>query len=155
MKTLILMRHAQADPASGDMRDFDRPLTSKGKKDAGKIAEYIRDHFEKPGAIFSSSAKRTMETSTLLHHQTGAPLIAHEEFYHADTSTYLDFISRLSEDYQLVVITGHNPVISDLATHICKTDIEMKPSDFVAIRLKNNKWKEKPDKEAFFHKSVY
>jgi phosphohistidine phosphatase len=155
MKTIILMRHAQAEPGAGEVKDFDRPLTSKGRKDAEKIAQYIKGHFEKPDCIYCSSAKRTHETAMALHMATGTELIPMKEFYHADISFFLNFIHSLDAEQSLIVITGHNPIISALASHISNENIELKPSDFAAIRLKNMKWKEKLEPEGCFHKSVY
>jgi phosphohistidine phosphatase len=155
MKTIILMRHAQAEPGAGQVKDFDRPLTSKGRKDAEKIAQYIQNNFGKPGMIYSSPAVRTMATAGFLHKLTGTPLKPVDDFYHADASLFTEFIHALDESIETVVITGHNPTISALASLIGNESYEMKPSDIIAIRLKSLKWKDKLEVTGCFHKSVY
>ncbi|RYZ16019.1 MAG: histidine phosphatase family protein, partial [Chitinophagaceae bacterium] len=38
MKVLLLIRHAKASWDDITMKDFDRPLTERGKKDASEMA---------------------------------------------------------------------------------------------------------------------
>jgi phosphohistidine phosphatase SixA len=56
MLTLLLMRHAKAEPDSGD--DKARQLVPEGRQDAARIGALIRDVFGAPEAIIASDAVR-------------------------------------------------------------------------------------------------
>ena len=62
MKHLYVIRHAKSSWADEGMRDFDRPLNERGKKNAPMMAERLQakskvDHF------VVSPAKRTRQTA--------------------------------------------------------------------------------------------
>ena len=42
MKYLILVRHAKSDWGNPSLRDFDRPLNERGKKDAPEMAGRLK-----------------------------------------------------------------------------------------------------------------
>jgi phosphohistidine phosphatase len=42
MKTLLLLRHAKSDWDDPSLRDFDRPLAARGKRDAPEIGKALR-----------------------------------------------------------------------------------------------------------------
>ena len=65
MKTLILVRHAKSDWGDPLLRDFDRPLNERGKKDAPKMAERLLERKIKIDAFISSPARRAAKTATL------------------------------------------------------------------------------------------
>ena len=66
MRTLMLLRHAKAVPADGKIRDHDRPLASRGQKDAPKIGAYMARHQLQPDRAIVSPSKRTRETWELM-----------------------------------------------------------------------------------------
>jgi phosphohistidine phosphatase len=78
---LILWRHAEAE-AGGP--DDGRKLTSKGKRQAFKVAAFLREHVSGEMAVLSSPARRAQETAAALSDNvrvipalgTGAPVRA-------------------------------------------------------------------------------
>lgn len=78
---LILWRHAEAEDSSPDM---DRVLTLKGKKQAEKIANFLRLHLPPETRILVSPAKRTVQTASAFSENfTLAPSIAPGASAHA------------------------------------------------------------------------
>lgn len=76
MTTLYYIRHAQPDYSNKD--DFARPLTKKGQADAFRIAEVLADvDF---AAIYSSPAKRAIDTLVPLAAKVGKPIITNPAF---------------------------------------------------------------------------
>ena len=61
MKTLVLMRHAKSN-WSGDLSDFDRPLSERGVKSARALGKWLRENDLFPDFALVSAAKRTVET---------------------------------------------------------------------------------------------
>ncbi|MGE5617145.1 MAG: phosphohistidine phosphatase SixA [Bacillota bacterium] len=58
---LILWRHADAEDADGKP-DFDRRLTKKGRKQAERMAEWLRPRLSREWRILASPAVRALET---------------------------------------------------------------------------------------------
>ncbi|HVG21430.1 MAG TPA: histidine phosphatase family protein, partial [Blastocatellia bacterium] len=62
MKTLLLLRHAKSDWDDPKLRDFDRPLAARGKRDAPRIGKALKERGPSPDLIVSSPAARARET---------------------------------------------------------------------------------------------
>jgi len=58
LKSLLLIRHAKSDWADASLKDFDRPLNDRGKRDAPVMAHRLLDKKVKIDAFISSPAKR-------------------------------------------------------------------------------------------------
>lgn len=63
---LILWRHAEAKEASDTQADGDRELTARGLKHAEEMAEWLRRQRLPKVAVFSSPAKRAVQTAQAL-----------------------------------------------------------------------------------------
>ncbi|MDZ7734899.1 MAG: histidine phosphatase family protein [Gammaproteobacteria bacterium] len=50
-KTLIIMRHGKSDWSSQADQDFDRPLNSRGRKDAPVMADWLRKQSTYAGCL--------------------------------------------------------------------------------------------------------
>jgi phosphohistidine phosphatase len=124
-KTLLIMRHAKSDWDSGAVRDFDRPLASRGRRDAPKIGKWIKDHQLIPHLIISSPAQRAKETIKLAAEQFAYDknLIQwNEEIYGAGLSDLLFIISHFPEELNRALIVGHNPGFEDLVAFLMGKD---------------------------------
>lgn len=66
MKKLVLIRHAEAEPETGNISDFDRNLTAAGKKDAAKMAAVLLNNTVAPEIMICSPAARALETAHIL-----------------------------------------------------------------------------------------
>ena len=64
MKKLIIIRHAKSD-WSKNVSDLDRPISKRGIDDAETISDIFNSENLKPEAIYTSIAKRTIETSEI------------------------------------------------------------------------------------------
>src|SRR5258705_2772655 len=61
---LILWRHADADPDDRD--DHARKLSARGKKQARRVAKWLRDRLPREAIVLVSPARRARETATAL-----------------------------------------------------------------------------------------
>ena len=61
MMELILWRHADAEDALG-RPDTERPLTKKGRKQAERMADWLRTRIDAEWCILVSPARRALET---------------------------------------------------------------------------------------------
>lgn len=134
MKTLILLRHAEAaDLQSG--KDADRPLTSKGRGMAVWVGNELNKKGLCPDFILASSAQRTKETCQLMQ-DAWAPDVYPQAFfdpaiYRADAHECLEMIAMQDEIHHSVMMIGHNPCIHQLALMLCAPGEAQKSPELV------------------------
>ena len=63
---LILWRHAEAEELKEGQKDGERRLTEKGRRQATRMALWLRDHLPDASRILVSPARRTQETAAHL-----------------------------------------------------------------------------------------
>ena len=62
MKTIYFLRHAKSSWDDYELKDFDRPLSTRGIQDADLMGNYFRSKKIKLDLVISSPSKRTTET---------------------------------------------------------------------------------------------
>lgn len=122
MRHLLLLRHATASPAS-DREDAARPLSDKGRAEAFKLGEYLRDTFAAPEKVYCSPALRTRQTLEEIT-RTLEGLCAEyvEDLYYGTVGDYLSLIQKTSPDTASLLVIGHNPNIHSLAASLAAED---------------------------------
>jgi phosphohistidine phosphatase len=97
MKKLTLIRHAKSD-WDNDLSDFDRPLNSRGKKEAPIMAKYVKDNLPKVDLIISSPATRAEETAIAFAKENDYPIdkiIFADELYLCSISEYIEILEQI------------------------------------------------------------
>ncbi|MGQ0660045.1 SixA phosphatase family protein [Sphingosinicella sp.] len=119
MKTLFLLRHAKSDYPAG-VRDFDRPLNSRGRGAALAMGRELRRLGLAADHILASPAARVVETLALVAEGYGGRMAVnfHEDLYLAPPETLLAFIRETANRYQRLLIVGHNPGFQQLALRL-------------------------------------
>ncbi len=123
MRTLMLLRHAKAVPADGKVRDHDRPLASRGQKDAPKIGAYMVRHQLLPDRALVSPSRRTRETWELLGPALGKRTRAtyEQRLFDASPQTILDLIQETGTAGETLLVIGHNPSLHRAAVGLIAT----------------------------------
>lgn len=114
-KTIYLLRHAKAEDIASN--DFSRALTSEGTRQAKVMGRKMHQMAINPDLVFTSSAKRALETATLVSNElASAPNTMHtlDSLYLADTNDYLDLLRTISQTTDSVMVVGHNPGLENL-----------------------------------------
>ena len=62
MKSLLLLRHAEAVAISGTMKDLARPLSARGLAQAQALGAWLREHAWVAERILCSSAVRAQQS---------------------------------------------------------------------------------------------
>ena len=121
-KTIYLARHAKSSWDSSAVRDYDRPLSERGLRDAQKMAEKLVELSWRPEKIIASPAlraKQTCEAYCLSFGIQEGDVLWDKNIYAAYMVTLLHTLTSLPEDVQSVMLLGHNPSMEDLLVHLC------------------------------------
>lgn len=119
-KDIYLIRHAKSD-WSYNVRDFDRPLNSRGLDAAPLMAERLSERNLLPELIVSSPARRALATAQFFANKLGiatGSIALEPDIYEASYPAILNIINRLEDDYKCAAIFGHNPGFTDLANYL-------------------------------------
>jgi phosphohistidine phosphatase len=116
MKTLLILRHAKSSWDDPNLADHDRPLAKRGKRDAPKIGQLLREEDLVPDLVISSTAKRAWHTAQAVAEASGYPgqIDLRRELYPGTVPDYIKVLHGLPDEYQCVMIVGHNPGMSEL-----------------------------------------
>lgn len=117
MKTLLLVRHAQADNALPGESDFARLLTRRGMQDATEMARRLDDQEIIPQHILTSGARRAHSTAIVLANELGVPekhLMQDERIYTADINQLLAIVQE-QRACDCLMMVGHNPIMTEFA----------------------------------------
>ena len=119
MKTLLILRHAKSSWDDSALDDHERPLNSRGKKDAPRIARLARDEGLAPELILSSDAVRAHLTAEAVADATGGQLLLDPRLYHAAVADILSLVPTVvRNDAGTVMIVGHNPGLEELVAQL-------------------------------------
>lgn len=115
MKTLLLLRHGKSSWTDTSLADHDRPLKKRGREAAKRMGLLIRELNLVPDHILTSSAARGAATAQLV--ATEAKFDGQVEvvpvLYHADPSAFVAIVSRVPNQFERVLVVGHNPGLED------------------------------------------
>jgi phosphohistidine phosphatase len=131
MKQLILVRHAKS---SWDLpvQDFDRPLSNRGIQDAHLISSKVINYLPETFIIWSSAAKRAMETA----------IIFKKELYTFDLSKLETIIKNCNDQFDNLILFGHNEAITHFVNKFGNVTVDnVSTSGFVSITFETNSWK--------------
>ena len=126
MKTILLIRHGEAEYKSAN-GDFDRELTNNGKKQIEKTANCIKAIQIRPQIIICSPATRTEETIRIICDKLGMnekEVNYNSDLYYKGMDAYIDQVVSTNDDFDSLLMVGHNPAISQLANYFCSNSFE-------------------------------
>lgn len=124
-KHLFIVRHAKSD-WSFDVSDFDRPLNSRGFKNAPQMAKLLAEYTVNPQLLISSPAKRAITTAQIFAEYLAIPMNEiklEPRIYEAMPNTLLQIISELDNDIDSVAFFGHNPGLTLLVNYLADENI--------------------------------
>lgn len=142
MKTLLILRHAKSSWRDAELSDYDRPLNKRGKRDAPRMGEHMRQHRLIPDFILTSSAKRARKTASKVAKACGytRKIKRLDAFYHAPPEVYFEILQALPDTYQRVMVIGHNPTMEQLVMHLTGPIARMPTAALAHIELPIQRW---------------
>jgi len=146
MKTLILMRHAKANPAQFGGKDFDRTLADRGKLDAHEMGKRLHKKQFKPDMILCSAAARTSKTAQIIADEVHFPvqeIVSEFDLYEAGLHELTQIIRSVDDHIKSLLIVGHNPIITGIIGYLSGSYIEHVPtSGMASIQFNIQTWKQ-------------
>jgi phosphohistidine phosphatase len=111
---LILWRHAEAlDPRDGE-EDLDRPLTSKGERQAARVADWLGQQLPASTRVLVSPARRAQQTAAALERKSKTvPALAPDAGVAALLSA-----ARWPDAREPVLVIGHQPTLGLTAAYL-------------------------------------
>lgn len=109
------MRHAKAEQAGRS--DFERPLASRGHRDAADAGRWLAGAGFAPDQALVSAALRTRETWEAVAVAADWPLDADLDrgLYAAGPEAAIDLIRLTPDAVEALIVIGHNPTMAYLA----------------------------------------
>lgn len=117
MKVIYFVRHAKSNWDDPQLRDIDRPLNERGKRDAPFMAQLLKNKGVEPDALVSSPANRAFTTATYFAAAFGkkeTDIQVIKGIYEADSITLMQILKKLPESWNTILIFGHNPTFTDV-----------------------------------------
>jgi len=140
--TLILLRHAKSDWSGGEP-DHERPLATRGRRQAPEAGRWLRAHVDRIDLAVVSTAQRARSTWSLVAAELAEPppVRFDELAYGASGDSLLRVVRALPEDASTVVMVGHNPGLEDLVSGLVGSWVPM-PTSALAVLATSGPWAE-------------
>jgi len=146
MKILHIVRHGKALQDYRSIGDDDRPLIEKGILNNLSIARQLRTQYAAPALIVSSHAARALHTAHNFARAMGYPherVQVNEKLYSDGENEVYRILKTLPDELESVMIVGHNPDVTFLASSLSKKNIYSFPtSGVITIRFETDRWSE-------------
>ena len=145
MKTILLMRHAEAGEATQGLTDFDRCLTVEGTEIAQKTGGLLAQLRITIDRVICSSAVRTHETARLVASVVcaAAPVATRDQLYNASGDSFAEAIAQdMFDDESSVLIVGHNPGIASLMCQWAEKRLSVPPATLTIFQFAKSDWSE-------------
>ncbi|MGB7955409.1 MAG: histidine phosphatase family protein [Candidatus Nitrosopolaris sp.] len=100
MKSVLILRHAKSSWKHPELADHDRPLNKRGKRDAQRMGELLRNEHLIPESVISSTAIRARDTAKAVVKASGykGKIALNRSLYAAGPEAYLKVLNGLSND---------------------------------------------------------
>jgi phosphohistidine phosphatase len=143
MLTLLILRHAKAEPGEG-IPDDQRELVPRGRKAAQKIGEVARNEGLLPERILSSTAVRTRQTVEFFVEASDCEASVEylPTLYLAPPRAYIDALAKHAAGATRVMVVGHNPGAEDLVRQLTGRVVSLPTAALVECALPLEKFQD-------------
>jgi len=149
MKKLIFVRHSKSENQVFDISDFERSLTTKGKRVANAMALRLKEKESSIGVVISSPAFRSVETALIfsgIYKKPYNSIILDDNIYYSyrfNLRTLCEILSKINDEEETVTIFGHNPSFTELIFALSSGKCDVIPRcGIVTITFGVNSWRE-------------
>lgn len=145
IKKVILVRHSHAEAQAPEFTDFERSLTTKGKRNSRLMADVLKSKLKDPGVMITSPAFRAYETALIFSEVYGLDSdkvrLCRDLYSGIKQDDIISFFRSQNDDNDTVMLFGHNSLISDMARTLSSDGAEVLPkTGIVSLSFKADKW---------------
>lgn len=142
MKTLLLMRHAKAGWDGSQHSDLERSLNQRGMQEAPQMGAFLKEEDLIPQLILASPAKRSRQTveKVVASSSYEGEVQYYPEFYMAEAPAYLERLGQLPDDFERVLVVGHNPGLEGLLQILSGEVLSLSTGSLAQINLSLDTW---------------
>ncbi len=146
MKSLTLLRHAEAVAMADTIDDSQRALTARGQAQASALGERLRADGWVAQRILCSSALRAQQTAQGLCSAAGwkTKLSLRPSLYNADPHSMLDLLRQDGGDVERLLLVAHAPGIAELASVLStrRGDLSLvcEPATLIEVMMDIERW---------------
>lgn len=134
MKHLILVRHAKSSWDDISLRDIERPLNKRGKRDAPFMSKILKEKVSDIDLFLVSPAVRAQKTAKkFFEHYPEANWLTEEDIYEASTEALESIIYSIPDNVNTAIMFGHNPSFTFLANQFTDDYFDNLPTCGIAI----------------------
>ncbi|MCB0398752.1 MAG: histidine phosphatase family protein [Winogradskyella sp.] len=145
MKSITLVRHGKSS-WEFNVSDSLRPLKNRGIDDAKSVANQFFRVGKMPDLICSSSAVRAFSTCKIflgIFNLSEDSVIVKDDLYDFGGENVINFIKRLSNNYDSVMLFGHNHAFTSIANIFGDKFIDNLPtSGLIKLNFDISDWKD-------------
>lgn len=142
MKRLLILRHAKSSWDAGPRDDWERPLSSRGERDAPRVGALLRERSLIPDLIITSDAVRAHTTARAVAEAAGyqGAIVVEPSLYHAKPDEVLAVLNGVSERVRAALIVGHNPGLEDLIEQLTGEPVDLPTASLVHLAVPVETW---------------
>ena len=144
MKTLLVLRHAKSSWDDAALDDHERPLNKRGRRDAPRMGELVREHGLIPDVVISSDAVRARLTAEAVVEAAryGGEILLDRRLYLAGPADILPLLRTVGEKAETVMIVGHNPGLEELVAQLTGDWQNLPTAALAQIVLPIDRWRD-------------
>jgi phosphohistidine phosphatase len=145
LKTLLLLRHAKSSWADPGLDDHQRPLNQRGRRDAPRMGDLVRELRLPPDIIISSDAVRARLTAEAVAETTryAGKILLDPRLYLASPDSIVAVLQTVPDaKAQTVMIVGHNPGLEGLIAALTGEHHDMPTAALAQIVLPIVRWRD-------------
>lgn len=120
-RQLLVLRHAKSSWDTPAATDFERPLATRGEKDAPRMGRWLHEQGLRPDWILGSPATRAKQTLLAVCRELGFPSKAirwEPAIYEGELRDLLPVLGGCPDGARRVLLVGHNPGLETLVTYL-------------------------------------
>ncbi|MBW3542445.1 MAG: histidine phosphatase family protein [Planctomycetes bacterium] len=145
MKTLLILRHAKSSWDDESLRDHDRPLNKRGKRDAPRLGRLLLEKDLVPDQILSSTATRARKTAAKVAEACGfkGAIELRSELYPTEPQAFAEVVRELYHDEAArLLVVGHNPGLEDVLAALVGEPHVLPSAALAHVELPVDTWRE-------------
>ena len=144
MKTLLVLRHAKSSWNDPTLDDHERPLNKRGRRDAPRMGELVREYGLIPDVVISSDAVRARLTAEAVAEAAryAGEILLDPHLYMACPSDILSLLPMVRENAETVMIVGHNPGFEKLVEQLTGERQDLPTATLAQVRLPIDQWRD-------------